>query len=1353
VPIHAWIVGLLVWSAAARADDWSLTRPSPPPSRVRSKGAEPRAEPGAEPGVSRERILRLLLSDPTRAFALERLLSLYRERDGGLDGLAAELAERSAQQTQSYALWLLRGEVDAARANRDGARAAFARAAELAPAAAAPLAAEAELERAAGGLDRAAALFEQALQRTRAARDRAELLRKLGELALERQDFARAQAHYAQLVSETKGGLFERGEYPRALAARGHHPLAVAAYHKVIDALRGDDRVLPPLLLELARAQLETSDGEGALASLARARKLAPAGTGVRHELDEALLETERRLGRLPELAAQLQAEPGSGLAQSELLGRIYEELGDPVRALAALRRALAREPRRVDLRERAIGILLQQGELGQAIAEYRGLLQAAPREPRYVVELAKLLMESGRRQEALALLAQTASRASRDARVLRSVFELYSRWGEQARATAVLTTLTRLEPEDPSHLIALGEQLLERGDQAGALALWRKLLELMPDKTRAHATLAGAYLDHDMPERALAEYEAAAKADPSDLELVRGLAETLEKLQRNKDAAERWQQVLALSRDLAQRREARRRVVRLWAGSGQLEQRATELAHAFGWPPREAPAVVAEPELEAGRFLAECYRALGSGRRRAAADARYLELSERVLARVLVLAPGDVESMLSLERLRAVRGNLAGAIEVLSRLVLADPKNARGYLARMAEHALASYRDDEAIGYAERLVALDPNDAKAHERLGDLYRARQSTERAIASYERAIALDENAFVVSLELAELYSSRSQTDKADALLRKLVRACPDDELVKRAARWLIAQDLGTPGLRALEQVLSPLALGNSQRPVYRALLVELYDAMTQPLLVNARGAGPAAEQARAELRAIGERAIKPLLEALVDGDPGQRRIAIDVLGQLHDARAASALLAAAEREGETPLRRRALLAAGMAAPPELGARFAVLAQAPERRLRDAATWALARIAGPSMLPRLRALLASNTPAVRAQALLGLGRKRDGASIEALREALRADASNYVRGAAALALGSSGDRASVGLLTTALRTEQGQTAAAVALAAGLLGDRAAVEPLGEALFASDPMLRRAALWALRRIAVGPGVQSATQAETPEPDEHLSLQPLITSWLGLEPAAPVSQVLQVFAPELRSAAEATLQGPPGGARIALALLSGADPLLRPQAAQPDAAFNTLIVSLSPALSALGAHPDPGVRAAALGLLASVGSAQTDASLTAALDDGDEQVQSAALARIGAEQRDGPTIERVAAIAARDPRWWMRLRAVQALGRSGAERAALHLGSVLAHDSYAYVREAAADALRGGRSRQAVPPLAQALSSDLEPRVREAAARALRVIGGTAAQQALDHMDAATRAALAKEVPSKRN
>ncbi len=147
------------------------------------------------------------------------------------------------------------------------------------------------------------------------------------------------------------------------------------------------------------------------------------------------------------------------------------------------------------------------------------------------------------------------------------------------------------------------------------------------------------------------------------------------------------------------------------------------------------------------------------------------------MLERIISLEPGDVETLLALERVRSSRGNVAGAIEVLERLVRADPRRASQYLARMAEHALALYRDEDAVRYAAQAVERTPDDADAHRRLGDLYRARQDADHAIASYRRALELNDRLFSTYFDLAEIYVARNELVDADRAFRQVIRACP------------------------------------------------------------------------------------------------------------------------------------------------------------------------------------------------------------------------------------------------------------------------------------------------------------------------------------------------------------------------------------------------------------------------------------------------------------------------------------------------------------------------------------------------------------------------------------------------
>ena len=135
------------------------------------------------------------------------------------------------------------------------------------------------------------------------------------------------------------------------------------------------------------------------------------------------------------------------------------------------------------------------------------------------------------------------------------------------------------------------------------------------------------------------------------------------------------------------------------------------------------------------------------------------------------------------------------------------------------------------------------------------------------------------------------------------------------------------NFGKGSLETLEQDLLPVAIGNPQKTIYRRLLVELYGAMAFPLIQQVRHGEPSeVEKARGALRTIGTRAMKPLLDALVDEKEAQQRIAVDLLAFVENKSAGPALYAFATSQAEQPLRVQAMVAAGALRDPALLARF-------------------------------------------------------------------------------------------------------------------------------------------------------------------------------------------------------------------------------------------------------------------------------------------------------------------------------------------------------------------------------------------------------------------------------------------
>ncbi len=1333
---------------AGAADPKGPAKPATPATPKKPGGEEGDARGGANLEARIARYTGLLLSQPAEPFLLQKLSDLHRERDGNLKKLCADFELRAAAPgPEAWAARVALAGLYRQDGRPEDAIRAYDGAIAERPAEAGPILAMAQLRSDRGDKAGARASYERALPLLKAPVDVERTRRALVTICIDLKDFEAAKQQHEALVKASPGNLFVKAELGRELISRGEAERAEAEFRELVKASSGDNRALAPALRDLGACLAKEHKTAEALTVLKRALAVAGGAAGVRAEIMIIITDAFRAEGRLPELVALLEAERAGDFQRLATMGGLYEETGEVDKAIATYRKALAAEGKHVDTRLRLVHLLQTAGDLDAAIKEYEALIQAAPGNPDYVFELCETLLQRGDRPKALKLLSELEAR-SREDEVLAAVADFYERVEEKDKALKVLQRLAGSGGGDPSHLVDLGDRYYQAGDKKKALETWARIRAAVPNRARAAAALGEVYLDHDMPAEAIAALREAAQLEPATARFKKALASALERTAtsiaapqiRYAEARAIWEELLAgAAGDKLLAREARAHIVSLWGLGRELANRVAPLAARFA---------IAPPDLEAGRLLAEVQRKL-----------HRLPEAEATLRRIVSIAPGDEESLLALERVLVQEQNLAGAIDVLAKLTEVDPKRAREFYQRMAQNAAELYRDDDAIKYAARAVELSPEDASGHEKLGDMYRRRQDVPHAIAEYRQAIAKNDRLFAVYFDLAELLLSTGQVEEADKLFRRVVRASSDEELVARAARMSMQLNLGRGALETLERELLPVAVGNPQKTVYRRLLVELYGAMTFPLVqkvraASARGGGPkeAAAAARAELARIGARAVKPLLDALADDKEAQQKVAIEVLAYVENKSAGPALYNFATGQADKSLRARAMIACGALRDAALLPRFEQLlapkdpagALLPSDTIAVAAAWGVARMGDKKAEPLLVKLLASPSPEVRAIAAVGLGITKNKLHLPALVTLARSpEAGSTARAAAVYALGELG-AATEGPLFVAIADSADpllREAALLAMARLATRDegprastlaRPVADALAASVFAIDPGLREVAV----RAATAAVTRSYAHAGAvlPVPDGPLSVRDLLRS---LGPDAPAAgdraAALIAIGPALERAAVAALATSPERASVvADALLSRGDELgLAPftsadakldakLAADARAAIEAIVAATVPGFVALGRHPAIDVRQRAVELCARRPEAEAQAAVVDALGDPDETVRRAALAALG-RVKHPPTIAAVAALVRQSASWPLRVRAAEALGRLGAGGPPAGMIEALAEaargDAFALVREAAARAIAALDPKGAEALLRELAANDPEPRVRSVA------------------------------------
>lgn len=1338
--------------------------PSTNPSTGPSKGPSPTGDEEKGPKSLESQIARytaIVLSQPSAPFPLQKLASLHRERDGNLKKLIADFEARAAQTgDDAWAAKVALAGLYKQDGRYEDAIKTYEAASTEKPKESAPLVALGQLQADRGDKKAARETYGKALPLLKDDSEVEQTTRTLMQLSLDLKDTEAARQHHASLVKRSQGSLFVKAELGREMMLRGQFELAEGEFRELVKASSGDNRAMAPALRDLGIALAKQKKMSDAVDTLKKALNAAGSQTGVRSEILAAMAEAFRAEGKLAELVEILEKENGSDFQRTYMLGKLYEETGNVDKALTTYRKALGLDSTHIDTRVHIVHLLQTAGQLEEAIKEYEALVKSAPNNPDYVFELCETLIQRGDRPKALKLLKELEGRIQ-EPDVLAAVADFYERVEEKEKAMALLQRLATMGGGDPTFLKDLGDRYYQAGDKKKAVDTWAKIKTLIPNKARAAYELGEVYLNHDMTDEALASYREAVSTDPASVMYKKSLAIALERTapgtpyaaDRFGEAVRIWEELLLNAKnDTNLSRECRTHIVNVWSVQKELANRVTPLKQRFEADP---------PDLEAGRLLAEVQRKLGK-----------LADSETTLRSLITKDPGDEASMLALERVLIQQQNLAGAIEILQKLADRNDKAARQYYQRMAQYAAELYKDDDAIKYAAKAVELSPEDAAGHQKLGDMYRKRQDFEKAISEYRQAISRNDRLYPVYFDLAELLLSSGDAGEADRLFRRVVRSSPDEELLSRAARMSMQINLGKGELESLERELLPIAVGNPGKPIYRRLLIELYGAMTLPLVQTVHHSEDAAkvDDARKQLAAIGSRGLKPLLDALADDRDTQQRVAIEVLAYVANPAAGPTLFNFATGQADKELRTRAMVAVGSLRDPAMLPKLEGLLAPSDRdvsllpsdELALAAAWSVAKLQNPKADALLIKLLNASSPDVRAIAAVGLGLGKNKKHAPELMKLARAiESGPTARAAALLALGhlvstaglpadkdltelvaSNIDATDLTLRRAALVVSARLATPAVAVkgvAPKTAADPAsAMEALAQGILSGDAGLREDAIAAAAALVDKTFGEKAEPL--PVPDGKLQLRTVLAALMPDKPSdTSKTNVLVTLAPNLAKAAiSAVSTSPEKAAAIADALSAGR--VLAPFAAaaknvtpelteKAENATSTILAAATPGFTQLVKHPDTTTRTKAAQVLALSDSKDAVVALTKALEDGDDEVKRVVLTAVGDSGTPGMEAA-VGKLAKSDPSWAVRIRAAETLGKIAAstrggqgskDGAIKTLTEIAKTDAYALVRETAAVSLHTLDPAAAASVLTDLSKSDGEQRVRETAQKLL--------------------------------
>ena len=260
------------------------------------------------------------------------------------------------------------------------------------------------------------------------------------------------------------------------------------------------------LLGDIAIAEKNPVDAEK---SFRRALELNPQASRAHAGLAEIMLGAGKPDEAITEAKAAIDSGDNRALIHA-LLGEAQTMVGKYDEALASFNEALKREPKNSAALQYRAEIYLARKDLKAAIEDLRASAEIEPNSLRRL-RLAGALAAMKQYDEAVTL------------------FKL----------------ILQDDPSNNEARTALAAVMIESGKGAEAVAELESLIKINPNRADARAQLAELYLP-TQPEKALEQYLAAAKLEPSQPQHQIGVASALVKLKRFQEAVNASRQALA---------------------------------------------------------------------------------------------------------------------------------------------------------------------------------------------------------------------------------------------------------------------------------------------------------------------------------------------------------------------------------------------------------------------------------------------------------------------------------------------------------------------------------------------------------------------------------------------------------------------------------------------------------------------------------------------------------------------------------------------------------------------------------------------------------------------------------------
>ncbi len=487
-----------------------------------------------------------------------------------------------------------------------------------------------------------------------------------------------------------------------------------------------------------AHAQKPTEVPQSPAADASAPQAQAPAQTQAQSPAQSSLLNSESGI---------TQATPAEGKPSDRAdayynytMGHVYEQQYENTskpeyasQAIEFYKKAYALDPKSPVIGERLAEMYWKAQRMRDAIAEAQEILKRDPNDVPTRRLLARIYIRSLGDMSANSGQSEIAERAIEqykeiyrleptDTESALWLARLYRLRNEHEKAEEVLHNILKSDPEDEPAVEQLTQLLLDEGKSAEAVSLLEGMTSRAPSPVLLDL-LGDAYTQTKDLAKAEAAYRHASELDPSELNHLRGLGQTLMAEEKYADALPVYQKLIDLMPD------------------------------------------------DADNYLAisQIYRELNQ-----------LDQAEANLLKARQYAPGDVKIMYNEAVLYEAQGRYEDAIRVLSDAIVGVKQSTvlpsrRRSLAILYQQLGQLYRDRQnyqaaAYTYDELGHLGDEEDRRSRMLLMDTYREARDLPKALQVGKDAVAKYPKDPAIQSREASLLGENGQTDEAVKILR-------------------------------------------------------------------------------------------------------------------------------------------------------------------------------------------------------------------------------------------------------------------------------------------------------------------------------------------------------------------------------------------------------------------------------------------------------------------------------------------------------------------------------------------------------------------------------------------------------